>query len=96
VAAVVAHPKRVQARRAKGYKAVHRPTKWGNPFPVPPYTRQDAMRRYERWVDAQLEEDPAFLEPLRGYNLGCFCAPELACHADILLRKLYGRRHRSR
>jgi hypothetical protein len=52
------------------------------------------MHRYERWVDAKLKKDPAFLEPLRGFNLGCFCAPDLACHADILLRKLYGRRRR--
>jgi hypothetical protein len=48
------------------------------------------MRRYEKWLNQQLEKDPSFLEPLRGHDLGCFCPPTEACHADILLRKLYG------
>jgi len=87
-----AHPRRVQARRAKGYKAVHRPTKWGNPFPIPPYSRERSMRLYEAWLDRQLKKDPGFLEPLRGYDLGCFCPPDVACHADILLRRLSQKR----
>jgi hypothetical protein len=85
----------VQARRARNYKAVHRPTRWGNPFPIDPkdpVARARAMRRYERWLDRQLRRDPEFLEPLRGYHHGCFCAPELLCHADVILRRLYGRR----
>ncbi len=83
-------PKRVVARRARGYKAVHRPTRWGNPYSVDAYGRARAMQLYEKWLDRKLKEDPEFLEPLRGYDLGCSCAPDLVCHADIILRKLYG------
>ena len=42
-------------------------------------------------LEAIRDPDPViFLEPLRGYHLGCTCAPELRCHVDILLRRLYG------
>ncbi|MCB9832108.1 MAG: DUF4326 domain-containing protein [Planctomycetes bacterium] len=86
----VTKPRRVQARRTKNYKAVHRPTRWGNPFPVEEHGRDEAMRLYRAWLNKRLAEDPYFLEPLRGFNLGCFCSPEVACHADIILEKLYG------
>ena len=89
----VRNPRRVQARRDANYKAVHRPTRWGNPFPIDPKdpaARRRSLARYERWLAERLEEDPDFLEPLRGYRLGCFCAPELPCHADVILRALYG------
>ncbi len=86
------NPKRVRARRAKNYKAVHRPTKWGNSFPISPTcSRAQAMAKYTLWLDDQLARDPAFLEPLRGYHLGCFCAPDERCHADIILDCLYRR-----
>jgi hypothetical protein len=78
------------ARRDSNYRAVHRPTRWGNPFALERYTREESIARYERWLDETLAKDPEFLEPLRGYNLGCFCPPDLACHADVILRKLYG------
>ena len=83
----------MQARRAKGYKAVHRPTRWGNPFPVEEYGREEAMRRYEEWLDKQLNDDPEFLEPLRGFDLGCFCNLSVLCHGDIILRRLYGEKN---
>lgn len=86
----VRNPRRLEARRATNYKAVHRPTRWGNPFPITDSCpRAESMRRYEAWLREQLARDPEFLEPLRGYHLGCFCAPDDACHADILLRWLY-------
>jgi hypothetical protein len=86
----VRNPKRVVARRARNYKAVHRPTIWGNPYRVEEFGRDRAMALYARWLARQLAADPEFLEPLRGYDLGCTCAPGLACHADVILRKLYG------
>jgi len=89
----VRQPRRVRARRDRNYRNVMRPTRWGNPFPVRPhgpYTRAESVRRYERWLDERLREDPDFLEPLRGYHLGCTCPLELACHVDVLLRRLYG------
>ena len=85
----VAKPKRVQARRAKNYKAVHRPTRWGNPFSLDDYSREDSIAHYAEWLDEQLADDPEFLAPLRGYNLGCFCAKHLACHVDVILGRLY-------
>ena len=90
-------PRRVQARRARNYKAVHRPTRWGNPFPITAArSRAQSMRQYTRWLRAQLAADPGFLEPLRGYDLGCFCPPDQPCHADILLEHLYPHRYRRR
>jgi hypothetical protein len=87
----VPHPARVQARRAANYKAVHRPTRYGNPFPITATTPRDhSLALYAQWLDDRLARDPAFLEPLRGFNLGCFCAPNEPCHADILLARLYG------
>lgn len=33
-----------------------------------------------------LRADPEFLEPLRGFNLACFCALDAPhCHVDVLL-----------
>lgn len=69
-------------------KRVSRPSKWGNPFRIPPHTREDSLRRFEAYLKQKLEIDPDFLEPLRGFNLGCFCKPEEACHADIILKYL--------
>ena len=90
----VKNPRRVRARTKVpgGYRAVHRPTRWGNPYSVQKHGRQRAIQLYERWLDEQLRTDPGFLEPLRGYNLGCCCSPDVPCHADVILRKLYGTR----
>lgn len=88
----VRRPRRVQARRDRNYRLVARPSRWGNPYPIEPrgpYTREESLDLYEEWLDRKLVEDPDFLEPLRGYDLGCFCALDLPCHADILLRRLY-------
>ena len=32
----------------------------------------------------------AFLEPLRGKNLACFCKLNLPCHVDPIMELLYG------
>ncbi|MHC4127868.1 MAG: DUF4326 domain-containing protein [Planctomycetota bacterium] len=85
----VRNPRRAVARRDANYRAVHRPTRWGNPFSLARYSRAESLKRYERWLDKRLTEDRDFLEPLRGYNLGCFCSLDVACHADIILRRLY-------
>jgi hypothetical protein len=90
----VPNPRRVVARRDRNYKSVMRPTRWGSPYPIDEskgMTRERSLALYERWLDERLEQDAEFLEPLRGFNLGCICRPELACHVDILLRKLYGK-----
>jgi hypothetical protein len=54
---------------------------WGNPFVIGrDGTRDEVCDRYEREVLPGL-----YLEPLRGRNLVCFCAPQ-RCHCDALLR----------
>lgn len=93
MATPVPEPKRVVARRDRNYKSVMRPTRWGSPYPIDEskgMTRERSLALYERWLAERLTENPQFLEPLRGFNLGCVCSRELACHVDILLRRLYG------
>ncbi|MHC4414024.1 MAG: DUF4326 domain-containing protein [Planctomycetota bacterium] len=90
MAAKVPKPRRVMARRHRNYRAVHRPSRWGNPFPVARYGRESSLELYEAWLDKKLQEDPAFLVPLLGYNLACFCPLDVACHVDVILRRLYG------
>jgi hypothetical protein len=85
-------PRRVVARRSRGYKAVHRPARWGNPYKLEEYGREQSVALYRGWLQQQLKHDPRFLEPLRGYNLGCFCPLDVPCHADVILEFLYGAR----
>lgn len=69
---------------------IGRPSKWGNPFPVPSrgYDREaDPDRILERY-EAHVRSRPelmAALPELRGKVLGCWCAPK-RCHGDVLLR----------
>ena len=86
----VKQPRRVQARHDRNYRLVARPTRWGSPYKLEDHGRERTLALYEGWLEKQLASDPEFLEPLRGYNLGCFCRPDQACHADILMRRLYG------
>jgi Domain of unknown function (DUF4326) len=37
-------------------------------------------------VQAQLEADRDYLEPLRGKNLACWCKVGTPCHGDVLLQ----------
>jgi hypothetical protein len=79
----------LQARHARNYRLVARPTRWGSPYKVEEHGRERTLALYAKWLERKLAEDPQFLEPLRGYNLGCFCRPDQDCHADLLLRALY-------
>ena len=65
--------------------SVARPSRWGNPFLIGPYTREEALNLYRAHLTAKLEEDPRFLWPLIGKNLACYCPPGEACHVDILM-----------
>lgn len=80
---------------------VGRPSKWGNPFRVIRLGHKCGYRvrnsEFNFKADAHiyavhlfrhLAESPAWEErvaELRGYDLACWCAPEFACHADVLL-----------
>jgi len=92
-------PQRIQRRRATGWKMppntvyVGRPTKWGNPFFVGRHfsTPEQAVAAYRQWLDSSLPGQKLKYEQiseLRGKNLACWCAPNIPCHADILLEIL--------
>ncbi len=67
---------------------VDRGTDWGNPFVMDRDTIAERNRvcdLYELYAQWRLTAEPAWLEPLKGKNLICWCAPK-RCHADTLLR----------
>ena len=78
---------------------VDRGTPWGNPYRIGvpwcadaprdsrdgwPMTREDAIGRYRSSLEVGLAGNPAFLEPLRGKRLACWCYP-LPCHGDVIV-----------
>jgi hypothetical protein len=85
----------------EGVVRVDRWSKWGNPFKIGRtkcdhpdcvehyyhITREKSLRAYRDWLKGMLRVDPAFLEPLRGKTLACWCKP-LDCHADIIAEYL--------
>ena len=89
-------PKRIQRKRSKGWRMpsgvvyVGRPTKWGNPFKLSVYG-EESLRLFRKDLERRLELEPAFLEPLRGKDLACWCplmdkrGNKVPCHADVLL-----------
>lgn len=83
-----------------GVVCVTRPTKWGNPFKIGGYYEEGSSFRRYYFPDGHVTAEnilPAFekycrahgaewLEPLRGYDLSCWCRTDQICHADVLLR----------
>jgi hypothetical protein len=85
-------PARIQLKRTKGWRMppntvkVDRATRFGNPFPLTAArSRSDALAAFTQYLRRRLADEPGFLEPLRGKNLGCWCRLDEPCHADILL-----------
>ena len=71
---------------------IGRGSAWGNPYVIDKDgDRAEVIEKYKvhaynKWVhDMRYEVD--WLEPLRGKDLVCFCAP-LACHGDVLLEMI--------
>lgn len=64
---------------------IDRQTNWGNPFVMVDITDRDRVcdlfAQYATW---RLTVDPHWLDPLRGKDLACWCAPR-RCHGDTLL-----------
>ena len=84
-------PKRIQVKRTKGFRLppgavyVARPTKWGNPFrPGPRLTREKMVAKYRAYL-LKRPDLMAALPELRGADLACWCKPDEACHADVLI-----------
>lgn len=65
---------------------IGRGSAWGNPFKIGPGSmpprRDEVCDRFEQEVLPTLN-----VEPLRGKDLVCFCAPQ-RCHGDSILKKL--------
>ncbi len=87
-------PGRVQLSRAAGWRlppgavSVAYPTKWANPFRPPartPAANAAALDRYRQHLAGHPELVEAARTELAGKDLACWCAPELPCHADLLL-----------
>jgi hypothetical protein len=87
-------PRRIQRKRTRGWKMpqntvyVGRPTKWGNPFSVGDYGREQAVEMFRGYIghpNSPLEFEPDDIYELRGKNLACWCREGEVCHADVLL-----------
>lgn len=77
------------SRAINGLSAVNcaRPAEWGNPTRVGGFiTPAVAVEEFECYLRDMLKIDPAWLRPLRGRNLACWCAACQPCHADVLLK----------
>lgn len=92
-------PTRIQRRRTPGWRkppgavTVTRGTRWGNPYPVD-RTAPDLVAEHRRVVrlfaaDLATGRLPFTIADARrdlaGRDLCCWCAPDLPCHADLLL-----------
>lgn len=65
---------------------VGRPTHWANPFAACREGIGEAdLASFNRYAAERHRRDPAWLLPLRGRDLVCWCGPGLS-HAEILLR----------
>lgn len=94
-------PVRVQLRRLKGWRMppntviVDRRSRWGNPYRVGDMdgntyedrTAEEAVALFRRSIKDWWGDDytAAVQHLLRGKNLGCWCALDKPCHADVLL-----------
>lgn len=73
-------------------KRIDRATIWGNPFILHDESMRKAVcEAFEIYARDRLLIDPDWLEPLRGFDLACWCAPK-QCHGDIILKLLQERR----
>ncbi len=59
-------------------------SKWGNPFSVGKYGRDECFKKFTEYVRANHELMNSIHE-LDGKILGCWCYPE-KCHSEILLK----------
>jgi hypothetical protein len=77
-----------------GAVSVARPHRYGNPFVVGTaenggnITREAAVAMFEAaLLDGRLQFGVSEVRSrLRGWTLGCWCALDAVCHADVLLR----------
>jgi hypothetical protein len=88
-------PHRIQLSRAKGWRlpagavSIAYPTKWANPH-RPTLRSAEANAAAVAAYEQHLAEHPELLAAARrelaDKDLACWCALDLPCHGDILLR----------
>jgi len=71
---------------------IGRGSAWGNPYVIgKDGNRAEVIEKYRVHAYNKWVEDQGYgidwLEPLKGKDLVCFCAP-LACHGDVLLEMI--------
>jgi hypothetical protein len=82
-------PRRVQLSRKPGWRkppgavVVSRPSRWGNPYPVATYGRDQAVALFRRYLADHPELVEAARHELAGKDLACWCKRGELCHADI-------------
>lgn len=86
---------RIQRKRVKGWRMppntiyVGRPTKWANPYRIGVNgNRDEVVELYKDWLREKIEENPKFLEPLKGKDVACWCRLDEKCHADVIIEAL--------
>ena len=68
-----------------GSVAIGRGSVWGNPFIIgPDGDREAVVSKFYHYAKWRLEREPNWLEPLRGKDLACYCAPQI-CHGDAII-----------
>ena len=78
--------KRIQRKRTKRFKlppntvCVNRGTKWGNPFRVEDYGRDEAIAKFREYA-----RDWDVTELTQVDNIACFCKVGEPCHGDVLI-----------
>jgi hypothetical protein len=76
----------VHCKKSKYDVYIGRGSKWGNPFKIGLYTREECIKLYKEWIVNQ-PELMASIPELSGKVLGCWCYPKL-CHGGVLLELL--------
>jgi len=80
---------RIQRKRTKGWRkpagAVNctRPGKWGNPYSVEEYGREEAISIFR--YNLTDKQKAAARAELRGKDLMCYCPLDQACHVEVWL-----------
>lgn len=72
----------------EGAKRVDRGTKYGNPFSVKEFGREEALRLYDIYLSFVLKKRLLDLTPLIGKDLACSCEIGERCHGDRLLQEV--------
>lgn len=86
------HGRRVWFVESEPDAAPYAQTLRRGPFAREEEARSCALLLHEHYAEARHAADPAWLAPLAGRDLLCWCSENQRCHADTLLRLASGGR----